>query len=140
MQTKLTINFRDSVDRENFLRYASRAQGQDGTVGGLYAGLMCCAIKRATVESPNGNARTPAEAVREIGAGAGEVLATKAAQILSNLTADEIKRFSHNGEFPYRIAKLLIVASQDEVTRQYSAEGFKSELRSLKRIRASRYL
>lgn len=149
MHTRLVIKFNDSADRDHVLRYIARAQSQGGTVGGVHAGLMCSALKRATVESPNSNARTAgevitartaAEAIREIGEGAGQVLATKALQILENLTRDEIKRFSCNGEMLYRLAKLLIVASQEEITWQYSAEAFKSELRTLKRIRRTRYV
>jgi hypothetical protein len=43
------IQFADSEDAANFLRYKERADKQDGTVGGLYAGLVCSAIKRATI-------------------------------------------------------------------------------------------
>ena len=45
----LTIQFADEQDAASFLQYKERADKQDGTVGGLYAGLVCSAIKRATI-------------------------------------------------------------------------------------------
>lgn len=50
----VTITFSDDDDAGFFLRYVDKAKAQDGTVTGLYAGLMCSALKRATVESSEG--------------------------------------------------------------------------------------
>lgn len=139
MQNKLTIQFKDSDDKNNFLRYIAKAKGQDGTVGGLYAGLLCSALKRCALVG-EARATTAQEAINEIGAKAGESLAEKATKLYDALTTDERQRFSRNGEFLYRMAKLLIVACQDDVERQWGAEGFKTELRALKKIRAHRYV
>ena len=83
---------------------------------------------------------TDYDAINEIGRKAGETIAERATKLYNSLTTDERVRFSRNGEFPYRMAKLLIVACQDDIERQWSAEGFKTELRALKRIRSSRYV
>jgi len=45
----VTIQFADAIDARNFLNYCAKAKAQEGTVGSLYAGLMCSALKRATV-------------------------------------------------------------------------------------------
>jgi len=139
MQNKVTIQFKDNDDRENFLRYIARARGKDGTVGGLYAGLLCSALKRCALVG-EAQATTAQEAINEIGAKAGESLAEKATKLYDALTTDERQRFSQNGALLYRLAKLLIVTCQDDIERQWSAEGFKTELRALKRIRLHRYV
>jgi hypothetical protein len=60
---------------------------------------------------------TDYDAINEIGRKAGESIAEKATKLYDSLTTDERQRFSRNGEFPYRLAKLLIVACQDESIR-----------------------
>lgn len=47
---KFTIQFADADDAHQFRRYVEKAKASDGTVGGLWAGLMCSALKRATVK------------------------------------------------------------------------------------------
>lgn len=44
------IDFADADDLRYFTGYAAKAQMQDGTVSGLYAGLMCSALKRAKIK------------------------------------------------------------------------------------------
>lgn len=45
----VTIQFNDLDDRRSFLNYVERAKASGGTVGGLYSGLLCSALKRATI-------------------------------------------------------------------------------------------
>lgn len=46
---KATIVFADADDFAFFNRYVKMAREQQGTVGGLYAGLLCSALKRAKI-------------------------------------------------------------------------------------------
>ena len=43
------IEFANADDRDGFINYRERALKQDGTVSGLYAGIMCSAIKRSKI-------------------------------------------------------------------------------------------
>lgn len=52
MSEKVTIVFQDKADVAFFHRYIKKAKSQDGTVGGLYAGLLCSALKRCQVTTP----------------------------------------------------------------------------------------
>jgi predicted ATP-grasp superfamily ATP-dependent carboligase len=45
----ITIQFQDADDLKQFQRYMRMAKAQAGTVTGLYAGLLCSALKRAEV-------------------------------------------------------------------------------------------
>lgn len=45
----VVVRFADGDDRANFRRYVERAKATDGTIGGLYAGLLCSALKRAHI-------------------------------------------------------------------------------------------
>jgi len=45
----LIISFADINDRETFCNYRERAVETEGTVGGLWAGLVCSAIKRSRI-------------------------------------------------------------------------------------------
>lgn len=45
----VTIQFAALDDAKAFLKYKQMADAQDGTVSGLHAGLMCSALKRATI-------------------------------------------------------------------------------------------
>jgi hypothetical protein len=47
---KVTITFANKDDLAFFKRYIEMANSQQGTVGGLYAGLLCSALKRAKVK------------------------------------------------------------------------------------------
>ena len=49
-KTKFSIEFVDEHDAYAFLRYIEKAKEQDGTVTGLYAGILCSALKRAKVK------------------------------------------------------------------------------------------
>jgi len=48
---QVTITFQDADDRKWFEKYAKMAKSQDGTVTGLYSGLMCSSIKRSAIEA-----------------------------------------------------------------------------------------
>ncbi len=47
---KVTIQFADKDDAAFFKRYIEMANSQQGTVGGLYPGLLCSALRRARVK------------------------------------------------------------------------------------------
>lgn len=47
----LTVRFSDAEDLEHFAKYVGKAKQQDGTVGGLWAGLLCSALKRSDIGS-----------------------------------------------------------------------------------------
>ncbi len=44
------IRFYDEDDKQAFLRYVEKAQQQEGTVTGVYAGIMCSALKHSTIK------------------------------------------------------------------------------------------
>lgn len=48
----ILITFQSDEDAKYFLDYKSKADKQDGTVTGLYAGLMCSALRRARLANP----------------------------------------------------------------------------------------
>ncbi len=41
------IRFYDEDDKQAFLRYIQKAKEQDGTVTGVFCGIMCSALKRS---------------------------------------------------------------------------------------------
>ena len=48
MKNTITLEFRDAEDLKYFTKYMVMAKEQGGTITGLYAGLMCSALKRST--------------------------------------------------------------------------------------------
>lgn len=51
----ITLQFADSDDLKAFEKYIGMAKAQEGTVTGLYCGLMCSALKRSKI-IPNNSA------------------------------------------------------------------------------------
>jgi hypothetical protein len=47
---RLIIEFQDNADMNRFLSYAAQAKEQDGTVTGLYAGVMCSTIRDSSIK------------------------------------------------------------------------------------------
>jgi len=56
---KFTIQFMDADDAQQFRRYVEKAKTTEGTVSGLYAGLMCSALKRAKVKESKPKQQKP---------------------------------------------------------------------------------
>ncbi len=46
---QVKIQFYDEYDKEAFLKYWSMAKEKEGTVTGLYCGIMCSALKRSAL-------------------------------------------------------------------------------------------
>lgn len=78
-------------------------------------------------------------ALMEITKSAGKLLSEKARDVFFNLTFDEMAKFSHDGNFPYRLAKSLLCSVAEDIEWQFSAETTKPEIKAIKRIRKSRY-
>ena len=49
MKNTILIQFADADDLKRFKEYEAKVKAQDGTVGGLWSGLMCSALKGATL-------------------------------------------------------------------------------------------
>ncbi len=45
----MVIQFSDQADTDNFKKCVGKAKSTEGTFGGLYAGLLCSALKRAKI-------------------------------------------------------------------------------------------
>lgn len=54
----IRITFQDPEDAKYFLKWVNMAKEKEGTVGGLYTGLACSAIKRATVKEVKSKTKT----------------------------------------------------------------------------------
>lgn len=48
----LTIRFASEEDRDRMYRYWKMATEQDGTVTGVWAGIMCSALRKAAIRHP----------------------------------------------------------------------------------------
>lgn len=46
----ITIHFADADDLRWFQKYIEKIKAAQGTVGGLYSGLACSALRRATIK------------------------------------------------------------------------------------------
>ena len=55
----ITIQFADADDLKWFKTYIEKARASEGTVGGLYTGLLCSALKRATIKERKPKATKP---------------------------------------------------------------------------------
>jgi hypothetical protein len=78
-------------------------------------------------------------ALDEITVSAAQMLYNKAQKVYDKLTCDERDKFSLGGEQPMRLARTIMVACADEVEWQFSAEAITGAVKSIKRLRKSRY-
>lgn len=142
MKEKVTIIFQNSDDARYFKNYASAAKATDGTVTGVYAGVMCSALKRSIIGPaepiPEYVEGSLSEAVAEICQSAAKELEKASLKLAGKLTIEEIDKFSVHGAMPMRLAKCLLCAVDDTINWQFSAEATLKDIKALKRIDRNR--